>query len=158
MSAALERESNLVIVPRYSRERRRRILEVTAARRNRDDRPETNASIGAKLGLTADQVERALTCWSVILSLDAPARAESKRSLADILAAPVDAEPETVALSAELSRRAGTAIAALPERQRAVLTLRFGLGGEEPASLGTIAEVLGLSRERIRQIEGEALS
>ena len=158
MSAAVERESNLVIVPRYSRERRRRVLEVMGARRERDDVPETNAAIGAKLGLTEDQVERAMTCWSVILSLDTPTRAESKRTLGDSLAAPDHEEPDAVALSAELWKRAGAAISALSKRQRTVLTLRYGLNGVEPMRLLDISEVLGVSRERIRQIEGEALA
>jgi RNA polymerase sigma factor (sigma-70 family) len=158
MSAAIERESNLVIVPRYSRERRRRILEVMGARRDHESAPETNAAIGAKIGLTEDQVERAMTCWSVILSLDTPTRAESTRTLGDSLAAPDHEEPDAVALSAELWQRAGAAISALSERQRTVLTLRYGLGGIEPATLTDISEVLGISRERVRQIENEALA
>jgi len=157
MSAAVERESNLVIVPRYSRERRRRVLEVLATRRDGETAPQTHASIGAKLGLTGDQVERAMTCWSVMLSLDTPTRREG-RTLGDDLAAPGEAEPDAVALSAEQWRRAGHAIAALSERQRAVLTLRYGLGDAEPARLSDISEVLGINRERVRQIENQALA
>jgi RNA polymerase primary sigma factor len=45
----------------------------------------------------------------------------------------------------------------LPEREGAVLQLRYGLGGEEPKSLEEIGRVLGLTRERVRQIEARAL-
>jgi DNA-directed RNA polymerase sigma subunit (sigma70/sigma32) len=45
----------------------------------------------------------------------------------------------------------------LPDRERTVVTLRFGLGGEEPMTLERIGQRLGLTRERVRQIELESL-
>ncbi|HEX4823878.1 MAG TPA: sigma-70 family RNA polymerase sigma factor [Candidatus Polarisedimenticolaceae bacterium] len=157
MSAAIERESQLVIVPRYSRDRRRRVLEILSKTRD-DDGPQSLASVGAELGLTEHQVERAMNSWSVMLSLDTPTRPESKRTLGDTLTAPDAAEPDEVTLSAEMWRRIGDAIAALPKRQRTVLKLRYGLSGKEPALLSDISALLGLSRERVRQIENEALA
>ena len=49
------------------------------------------------------------------------------------------------------------AVASLPDRQRDVIELRFGLVGDGPASLEAIGKQLGLTRERVRQIETEAL-
>ena len=45
----------------------------------------------------------------------------------------------------------------LPEKERKVIELRFGLGGEEPKTLREIGEILGISRERTRQLENRAL-
>jgi RNA polymerase primary sigma factor len=49
------------------------------------------------------------------------------------------------------------AIAALPERQRRIIELRFGIGGE-PKALEAIGKELGITRERVRQLEAEALA
>jgi RNA polymerase primary sigma factor len=50
------------------------------------------------------------------------------------------------------------ALESLPERDRRVLELRYGLGGEEPHTLEHIGRRLGITRERVRQIEIESLS
>ena len=50
------------------------------------------------------------------------------------------------------------ALRTLPERERMILALRFGLAGEEPMTLERIGERFGLTRERIRQLEGKALA
>ena len=54
-------------------------------------------------------------------------------------------------------RQALTMLDKLEDREAAVLRLRFGLGGEDPKTLKEIGEILGLTRERVRQIENEAL-
>ena len=50
------------------------------------------------------------------------------------------------------------ALSSLPERERMILALRFGLAGEEPMTLERIGERFGLTRERIRQLEAKALA
>ena len=61
----------------------------------------------------------------------------------------------TVSLEQEVLRRA---VAQLPEREREVVKLRYGLNGDrDPASLEPIGRELGLTRERVRQIEASAL-
>ena len=64
-------------------------------------------------------------------------------------------EEVTVSLDMEVLRRA---VAQLPERERDVVKLRYGLNGDiEPASLEEIGRRLGITRERVRQIEADAL-
>jgi RNA polymerase primary sigma factor len=64
-------------------------------------------------------------------------------------------EEVTVSLDMEVLRRA---VSQLPERERDVVKLRYGLNGDiEPASLEEIGRRLGITRERVRQIESEAL-
>jgi RNA polymerase sigma factor (sigma-70 family) len=62
-------------------------------------------------------------------------------------------------MAAVLRARAdlATVLQDLPDRERTVVTLRFGLGGEESLTLERIGNRLGLTRERVRQIEGAAL-
>jgi RNA polymerase primary sigma factor len=66
------------------------------------------------------------------------------------------ADPAEEAVDAVRRQRIQRAVADLPERQRRIIELRFGFGGES-ASLETIGKELGLTRERVRQLESEAL-
>jgi RNA polymerase sigma factor (sigma-70 family) len=159
IATAIEKESSLVLVPRYSRDRRRRVLAAINARRKPGTDPKGPHEVAEGLGLTAVQVDRALASFGAMLSLESPVGREGTRTLGDLLASPAHKGPEAVALIAEIARRAQKALRALSPRQRTVLSLRFGLGtsGDEPLSLLEIARMLGRSRERVRQIETEAL-
>jgi RNA polymerase primary sigma factor/RNA polymerase nonessential primary-like sigma factor len=91
------------------------------------------------------------------LSLDAPAGREGTGTLQDVIADP-EARPGT-GLAATLRARAdlGGVLADLPDQERRVVTQRFGLGGGEPLTLEAIGKQLGVTRERVRQIEAAAL-
>ena len=65
--------------------------------------------------------------------------------------------PDAEMLESDDLRQALTMLDKLEDREAAVLRLRFGLGGEDPKTLKEIGEILGLTRERVRQIENEAL-
>ena len=74
----------------------------------------------------------------------------------DLFADESSADPAEEAVDAVRRQRIQRAVADLPERQRRIIELRFGFGGES-ASLETIGKELGLTRERVRQLESEAL-
>jgi RNA polymerase primary sigma factor len=63
-------------------------------------------------------------------------------------------EEVEVGLREETLRRA---VEMLSEREQQILTMRYGLGGDDPMSLEAIGRALDITRERVRQIEGEAL-
>jgi RNA polymerase sigma factor (sigma-70 family) len=90
------------------------------------------------------------------LSLDTPIGTEGKGSLQDVLADPTAAPGD---LAGTLRARADLPglLQDLPETERTVVTLRFGLGGDEPMTLVAIGKRLGVTRERVRQIESAAL-
>ncbi|HKZ06722.1 MAG TPA: sigma-70 family RNA polymerase sigma factor [Methylomirabilota bacterium] len=121
-------------------------------------RAPTLAELAARLGQTAEQVEDLEHLRQQrTLSLDAPAGAEGKGSLQDTIEDP-DARPGG-GLAATLRARADLAgvLQDLPDQERRVITQRFGLGGEEPRTLEAIGKEMGVTRERVRQIEGAAL-
>ena len=90
-------------------------------------------------------------------SLDKPIGDNDEGAFGDLFAGedPTPEEALTVSLADDTLRQA---ISELPDREREVVQLRYGLnGGGDPQSLDTIGKRLGLTRERVRQIEVEAL-
>jgi RNA polymerase primary sigma factor len=116
------------------------------------------AEVAQRMGRTLEEIEdlEALRQQQP-LSLDAPAGQEGKASLQDVLRDP--SGPAEPALASAMRRRDDLAsvLQDLPDNERTVVTLRFGLAGETPMTLETIGQRLGVSRERIRQIEAAAL-
>jgi RNA polymerase primary sigma factor len=109
----------------------------------------------AKLPLK--QVREVRAAARAVTSIDKPVGPEGDTSLIEMLPGE-EAPPEeelTISLRQEAIR---TAVARLPEREREVLKMRFGLDGDpDPQSLDQIGKRLGLTRERVRQIETQAL-
>ena len=90
------------------------------------------------------------------ISLNQGLGSEGDSELGDLFADETSADPAEEAVDAVRRQRIQRAVADLPERQRRIIELRFGFGGES-ASLETIGKELGLTRERVRQLESEAL-
>ena len=116
------------------------------------------AEVAERMGRPLEQVEdlEALRRQQP-LSLDTPLGAEGKGSLRDIIQDP-SALPGA-GLAAAIRARADLAgvLQDLPDTERTVVTLRFGLGGDDPMTLEAIGQRLGVTRERVRQIEAAAL-
>ncbi len=92
----------------------------------------------------------------VVASLDQPVASEATATLGDLLAGDDTPVDEDVAQAVSVARL-DDAIGRLPELDRDVVRLRFGLGGESPASLETTARALGIGVRRVRSIEAAAL-
>jgi len=91
-------------------------------------------------------------------SLDAPLEHEDGVSLLDTVADDQAVDPANHMLSHEVGRLLKDELQELNERERQVLEGRYGLAEREPLTLDTLASQLGLTRERIRQIQQEALA
>jgi RNA polymerase primary sigma factor len=119
-------------------------------------RPPTDDEVAEAAKLPLKQVREVREAARAVTSLDRP-MADSETSLGELMAGE-DAGPEeevTVSLDMDVLRRA---VSQLPERERNVVKLRYGLNGDiEPKSLEEIGRRLGITRERVRQIEAEAL-
>ncbi len=120
-------------------------------------RPPTIEEVAAKMGRAAAELDQLESLRQHPVSLDKPNPGDGKGNLGDTVEDP-NAVPGA-GLAAVLRARADLAgvLQDLPDRERTVVTLRFGLGGEEPLTLERIGNQLGLTRERVRQIESAAL-
>jgi RNA polymerase sigma factor (sigma-70 family) len=120
-------------------------------------RAPTLEEVAAVMNRPAGELEELESLRQQPVSLDKPTGEDGKGNLGETVADP-NASAGT-GLAAMLRARADLAgvLQDLPDRERTVVTLRFGLGGEEPLTLERIGQRLGLTRERVRQIESTAL-
>jgi RNA polymerase primary sigma factor len=116
----------------------------------------SDEEIARRAGVTRQQLNDVRNVARSVTSLDKPVGVEGDATLGDIL--PGDSPPADVELVLDLQQAAlARALGELPERDREVLRLRYGLGGVDPQSLAGVGRELGLTRERVRQIEAAAL-
>ena len=137
-----------LLLARYTREQRR----LTQAL----GRPPTTEEMAKALDTSEREIAELEEVRQHPVSLDAPAGGESTATLGDLIADRA-AVPESFA---ELFRDRSDLVSVfddLAANERTVLRRRFGLEGDEPETLEAIGQRLGLSRERVRQLEGSGL-
>ncbi len=104
-----------------------------------------------------EDIRRAIALNEHIASLDAPLEIDPNHTIADAIPDDNAIDPENLLHSNEVSDLLGQWVRQLPEKQRRVLERRYGLGGADISTLEEVAEELSLTRERVRQIQIEAL-
>jgi len=107
--------------------------------------------------ISPEEVEKYLQISKMPLSLDAPVGEEEDTTFIDFLSKHGTADVEESVLNEILGKEIEDMLDKLPEKERRVIELRFGLRGEEPRTLREIGEILNISRERVRQLETRAL-
>ena len=143
-------------IPVHIVEREQKIARAERELTPKLGRPPTDDEVAKTAKLPLKQVREVREAARAVTSLDRPL-SDSETSLGELIAGE-EAGPEeevTVSLDMEVLRHA---VSKLPERERDVVKLRYGLNGDiEPKSLEEIGRRLGITRERVRQIEAEAL-
>ena len=122
-----------------------------------DARETTLEKVAHLLDRPLDEVRRILALNEHIASLDAPLEIDPDHTMAEVIADESGQDPESLLQSNELGKLLEDWLAQLSERQRDIITRRYGLNGADVATLDVIATDLGLTRERVRQIQMEAL-
>jgi DNA-directed RNA polymerase sigma subunit (sigma70/sigma32) len=123
----------------------------------RDGRELSHEEIGKRIGIPAEKVSWVLSTRRYAVSLDAESPREDGGSLAQML--PDDRLlpiPESIPVG-DLPKALAEVMADLPGREQGILRRRFGLGGIEPQTLGEIASDLGITAERVRQLQNAAI-
>ena len=152
----LANKARTIRIPVHIGQRERKIVRAERELSAKLGREPTDDEIAREAELPLDQVEEVRDAARTVTSLDRPVGEEGDTALGDLLEGgtpPVDQEVE-VSLSEELLRRT---IEELPEIERDVIRLRFGLSGDDPTPLRETGRRLGISAERVRQIESRAL-
>lgn len=118
----------------------------------------SEAELAEEVGLTVARVREVREAMQELVSLDRPIGEDGDASMGDLIADTSQVDPAHTALEADVYEQIERALGALDERERIILSLRFGLGGQEPETLEEIGAHFGLTRERIRQMQNRALA
>jgi RNA polymerase primary sigma factor len=121
-------------------------------------REATHAEIAEGMELTEEEVAKTMAISQGHLSLDAPLTPGEDNRLLDYLADDVSLPPDEQTYEKALTEAIEESLSSLKEREARILRLYFGLDAEEPMTLEQIGALLGITRERVRQIKEKALS
>ena len=150
-------KSRTIRIPVHIADREQKIARAERLLAPKLGRQPTEEEIAKQAKLPLKQLREVREAARAITSLDRPLGTESDAAFGDLFASD-QAQPEeelTVSLEQEVLRRA---VSQLPNREQEVLKRRYGLNGDrDPASLEAIGRELGITRERVRQIEASAL-
>ena len=154
---SISAQSRTIRVPTHVHERRQKLARHARKLEVELGRPATHEELAEATGLSLVHVDEALGVPEARVSLNQRVGKTEEGELGDLFADDNADDPGELADESLRRRAVRDALAGLSERRRRVLELRFGLDGE-PKSLEAIGAELGLTRERIRQLESEALA
>ncbi len=150
-------KARTIRIPVHIVEREQRITKAERTLVAKLERAPTDQEVADAAKLPLKQVREVRAAARAVASLDKPVGEGDSASFGDLVAS--DEQTPDEQLEVELTERAlHNAVAQLSTREQEILNLRFGLSGAaEPKSLEEIGRILGITRERVRQLEKEAL-
>jgi RNA polymerase primary sigma factor len=154
---ALAEQSRIVRVPLNRAGALHRIGRQSSSLLQELGREPTVQEIAEGLDISKEEVERTLAISHSHLSLDAPLTPGEDTRLLDYLPDQYGPGPEDEVFEHALKQTVEDALASLKERESKILRLYFGLDHQDPMTLEEIGELLGITRERVRQIKEKAL-
>lgn len=122
------------------------------------ERAPSEQELADDLSMETDEVRLLLASNQNILSLNEPVDEEGEAEFGDLLEQYVIPDTDEAVLRESFEETLREALAQLSEKERQILSLRFGLADDNPRTLREIGADLGISRERVRQIENQALA
>ena len=155
---ALAEQSRIVRVPLNRAGALHRIGKKASSLLQELGREATNAEIAEGMDISEEEVAKTMSISQVHLSLDAPLVAGEDNRLLDYLADTVNPTPDEHTFDKALNEAIADSLGSLKEREAKIIRLYFGIDGSEPMTLEEIGAMLGITRERVRQIKEKALS
>jgi RNA polymerase primary sigma factor len=153
---AVANQSKTIRIPVHVDERRKKLAGVRQRFETKEGRSPTLEELAEAAGMSVQHAQEALEAVEASASLNQQV-GDDGAELGELFADPASDDPESVALAAVRGAAVRQAVAKLPERERRIVELRFGFDGEM-MPLEAIGRELGITRERVRQVEREALA
>jgi RNA polymerase primary sigma factor len=159
ITRALADQSRTIRIPVHMVERMNRVGRARRALIQKANREPTPDEIAKEVDMTTAQVEDILDLGKEPVSLETPVGpADGETRLADFIEDDASEAPIEQVSTTMRQRDLEAALRSLQWRERRVLELRYGLSSEEPMTLEAIGSEVGVTRERVRQIESKTLS
>ena len=153
---ALSEHSNMVRVPNYQMKKVREIRDAENSLRRTLGRKPKREEISKQLSKSVSKIDQTLQLKLREVSLDDKVGKERDTSISEYLVDKNSTSPEDDLIRREANSLVTEAMDYLSKQERTVVTFRFGLTGGSPLTLKEIGEKMGISRERVRQIECQA--
>ena len=157
VTRAIADKARTIRIPVHMVEKLNRVTHVERQLVQSMGREPEPSEIAAELDITVREVRDILRVAQMPISLEKPVGDEEESELGDFVADDRTEEPFDSATERIQREDIQKALDALPERERQVIELRYGLRGHEPLTLEEVGRAFGVTRERIRQIENNTL-
>ena len=157
ISRAVAEESRNIRIPTHAMENINRAIRVQRELTQLNQREPTMIEIAKALGESPDRVVEYFRLAADTTSLDQPTRGDGDSTVADLIAATDAVDPSGGLELDDMREAMRTVLNELPEREREVVKMRFGLGTEQGATLEEVGQAFNITRERVRQIEVRTL-
>ncbi len=154
---AIENTAHTVRVPAHVGDEIRRARRMQAELETRNGRPATQPELAEALGITEVQLAELFRYDTDPMSLDVAVGEDGDTSLGDLVVNQSAESPFDAVADSLLPSQIEGFLSGLPEDERKVLWLRYGLDRGEPRTQGEVGEILALTAERVRRIERDAL-
>ena len=150
-------QNRAVRIPANVQETYNKIRKASEALRQALGHEPTKHQVAKAVGMTAKEVEEITSFFMEPISTDTTLTDEDETTVGDLIADENSIDPIDAIYSVELKTMVSTVLNTLPEKEREVIKLRFGIDGHPQRSLEEVGAILGYSREWIRRIEERAL-
>ena len=158
MQRAIDQQSREIRVPVHVAENMKRVQKTARDLQQSLGRDATPGEIAEKLGdKTEEDVKNIINYLQSPVSLETPVGDDGENSLGDMVEDRTAPTPEEAMNALVQQEEVKELLETLGDRERQVICLRYGLGDEKTHTLEEIGEILGVTRERVRQIEARAL-
>ena len=150
-------QNRAVRIPANVQETYNKIRKASEALRQALGHEPTKHQVAKAVGMTAKEVEEITSFFMEPISTDTTLTDEDETTVGDLIADENSIDPIDAIYSVELKTMVSAVLDTLPEKEREVIKLRFGIDGHPQRSLEEVGAILGYSREWIRRIEERAL-
>jgi RNA polymerase primary sigma factor len=153
----LQNHGRTIRVPVHVAQRQVKVRKLESELSTKLSREPTDEEIAVVAELPVEEVAELRELSRGLASLDQPIGEDGETAFGDLLASDRP-EPTDEVIATDRDRRLNAVVEGLPEAERKVIRMRFGLAGEDPRTLREVGAELGISAERARELEAQGLS